>query len=109
MTIPITAAGLYVTMNMTAKFKWDGETARIVGAPNCSFTRAAAGKDLDIMVKAKGCGSGQGSNNWFGKKYAYAEYVIKTDDFSLFAPKYATVDFRIWMDVNKNGELTIAN
>lgn len=96
-----TDEALYAVMTTTAEFKWDGETARIIGSPNTKTVEGAAYSGDEIWTKMWSSQSDQGSNAFFGNKYACAEYVTVIGKES--SPK----KFRIYISVNRNGELNV--
>lgn len=94
---------LFATMTLTAEFKWNGETAYVVGTPSCKTNITTAGEKAikDHVTKKVDYASDQGSNVLFGNKYAYVEYIE-----TLTAEVGSTVlpaDFKLYVEVNKNG------
>lgn len=104
---------LFATMTITAQFKWNGETAWVVGDPNCYTKIESAGEKfiIDNTDKSKVSRSDQGSNFLFGNKFAYVEYIVTLTyhfDVSGF-PDELPVDFRLYVSVNRNGSMNTEN
>lgn len=99
---------LYATMKVTAQFKWDGSTAKVVGTPNCTTTIESAGKALGLEKENKVISycSDQGSNFLFGNKYAYVEYVVTISNIPKSSSSSSTTskDFRLYVSMNRNGK-----
>lgn len=102
---------LYATMTLTAQFKWDGTTSRVVGIPNYYTSKSTAGKSLEISTKEVSYKSDQGANIIWGNKYAYAEYVITIENFPKSLDSFETTskDFRLYVSVNRNGKMNTDN
>lgn len=97
---------LYATMSLTVKFEYNGTTTRVAGVPSyCTYHYSSYG--LDISTKEFSYKSDQGSNIFFGNKYAYAEHVINISNFpkSLNSSNTESRDFRLCVSMNRNGEM----
>ncbi|MDE6726362.1 MAG: hypothetical protein K2J80_00310 [Oscillospiraceae bacterium] len=96
---------LYATMVLTVKFEYNGTTARVVGIPDyCTYCDSSFG--LDISTKEVTYKSDQGSNFW-GNKYACAEYVVNISNFpkSLNSSNTTSKDFRLYVSMDRNGTM----
>lgn len=100
---------LLATMTVTVQFKWNGNTAWVVGDPYCNTKIEPAGQEF---IKSKSnkevaFASDQGSNFLFGNKYAYVEYIVTlTYHFGVSGlPDELPVDFRLYVSVNRNGSM----
>lgn len=103
---------LVATMIVTAQFKWNGTTAMVVGTPSCYTTTEAGGKNFMGTGKsiekydiAKDCRSDQGSNYFFGNKYAYVEYIVRITYPINLGSTNLSMDFRLYVSVNRNGKM----
>lgn len=62
-------------------------------------------KDMPkVTKKSFEYGSNQGANIFGGNKYAYIELIVQTENGVHF-----TQDFRLWVDVNRKGDIHVDN
>lgn len=104
---------LYATMTVTAQFKWNGETAEVVGTPSyyTKITPDGEKRGITKKDKKKTQASDQGSNFLFGNKYAYVEYVV-TLTYHFDLPSLSgefPIDFRLYVSMNRNGKMNTEN
>lgn len=99
---------LYATMELTAKFEWNGETARVVDNPIFCTTPTPEGEKLKIEDIDKIVAGDQGSNALLGNKYAYTKYRINISNCPT-SSGVRSVDFVLRIEVNRFGQRTISN
>lgn len=103
---------LLAEMIITAKFRWNGETAEVVGTPYCHTNIRSAGEEIIIAVRNKEVhyASDQGSNFLFGNKYAYVEYIVTlTYDLKSIGLGVIPMDYRLYVSVNRNRDMNTEN
>lgn len=91
---------LLLTMRVNAIFTPDGETVYLT-VPGRSRVETEAGKGSFVREKAFSYKDDQGSNAFWGNKYAYVENVI------IAKVNGVEKEFRLWLDVNRKGEVHV--
>lgn len=92
---------LLFIMWVEGTFYWNGNTARVSGARRWVDKYET---DPKVTEKSFKSDSDQGSNFLFGNKYAYIEFIVQTENGVHF-----THDFRLWVDVNRKGDIHVDN
>lgn len=91
---------LLLTMRVSGMFTFDGESAYVTNSGRLTRETKAGEGSFVREIKFVSA-SDQGSNAFWGNKYAYVEYIIraKIND--------EEKDFRLWLDVDRNGDVHV--
>lgn len=92
---------LLLTMRVNAIFTPDGETVYLM-VPGRSHIETGAGKGSYVREKSFCFGDDQGSNAFFGNKYAYVENVI------VAKVNGVEKEYSLYLEVNRNGTIKVS-
>lgn len=98
-----TYGDLLVMMWVSGTFNYDGDEYITVTNPKGWYERYAETTPYPkVTANPLKYASQQGSNFLFGNMYAYVEYTITLENYAHF-----TKDYRLWVDVNRKGEVSV--